>query len=374
MRAALAVEDRMFRALAVLRIVVLLNSLALNFLRRDNYDHPMGGLVCVLVMVGWSGFATWAYSDTTRRGVALLVADLAVAVALLVATPLIKGDTFQATIPGYWIAAALLAWAIRFRWPGGLVAGLLLGTLDLVLRGQIEQADYGNAFLLYIGGPIVGFLCGSLQQMAAERDRAERATAAASERARLARVVHDGVLQVLALVQRRGPEIGPDGAELGRLAGEQERALRTLIQAQDAIASDTAESQLDLGSQLGRLGLRPGVEISLPATPVEMDRERVAEIVAVVSACLDNVERHVGEGAPAWVLLEALPDRVEVSVRDEGPGIPEGRIVEAAASGRLGVSESIQGRIRDLGGTAELSSGSFGTEWEFSVPMTGEQP
>jgi hypothetical protein len=36
--------------------------------------------------------------------------------------------------------------------------------------------------------------------------------------------------------------------------------------------------------------------------------------------------------------------------------------------GRLGVRESIRGRIADLGGTAELSTGSFGTEWEFVVP------
>jgi hypothetical protein len=33
------------------------------------------------------------------------------------------------------------------------------------------------------------------------------------------------------------------------------------------------------------------------------------------------------------------------------------------------VVESIRGRIADLDGTAELSTGSFGTEWEFSVPV-----
>ena len=40
----------------------------------------------------------------------------------------------------------------------------------------------------------------------------------------------------------------------------------------------------------------------------------------------------------------------------------------AAAEGRLGVSESIRGRIADLGGTATLTTGSFGTEWELVVP------
>jgi signal transduction histidine kinase len=57
-----------------------------------------------------------------------------------------------------------------------------------------------------------------------------------------------------------------------------------------------------------------------------------------------------------------------VSVRDEGPGIPAGRLDAAAADGRLGVTESIRGRIKDLGGHAELTTGSYGTEWELTVP------
>ena len=69
------------------------------------------------------------------------------------------------------------------------------------------------------------------------------------------------------------------------------------------------------------------------------------------------------------MLLERLPDRLSLSVRDEGPGIPEGRLDQAARDGRLGVAESIRGRIADLGGTADLVTGAFGTEWEFTVPV-----
>ena len=67
-------------------------------------------------MVAWTAFATWAYADAARRGLALLVADLAVALALLALTPVVKGADFNATVPGFWVMAALLAWAIRFRW------------------------------------------------------------------------------------------------------------------------------------------------------------------------------------------------------------------------------------------------------------------
>jgi signal transduction histidine kinase len=366
-RAAVAVESQLFGALAVLRAVVLANAVALNIYRADNFEHPRAGAACVGVMVAWTLVATWAYADPHRRTSPLLALDLALAVGLLVATPLVKGAGFNATVPGFWIMGALLAWAIRYRLAGGLVSGVLLAVVDLALRDHIDQSDYGNAFLLVIGGPIVGFMCDSLQRMAAERDAAERSAAMAAERARLARAVHDGVLQVLALVQRRGRELGGEGAELGRLAGEQERELRALIRAQDNVTTSDAET-LDLVTELGRLERLRGVTVSAPAVPVDLPAPVARELVAAASACLDNVKAHVGQDAPAWVLLQAFPDRVELSVRDDGPGIAAGRLEEAATQGRLGVAESIRGRIADLGGTAEVSTGSFGTEWELVVP------
>ena len=59
---------------------------------------------------------------------------------------------------------------------------------------------------------------------------------------------------------------------------------------------------------------------------------------------------------------------MELSIRDEGPGIPAGRLEQAETEGRLGVSESIRGRVADLGGSVELATGSYGTEWEVTVP------
>jgi signal transduction histidine kinase len=373
-RAAVAVEDRMFAALAVLRVVVLAYTVAINAYR-NNFEQPALAWTCVGVMVLATPASIVAYAAPERRGPALLVADLALAVGLLLATPIAKGEWFSATIPGYWIVGALFAWAVRYGWRGGTAAGVLLGAVDLLSRADIAQKDWGNVFLLLLGGSMVGFLCESLKEMSAARDLAQREAAASAERARLARVVHDGVLQVLALVQRRGGELGGDAAELGRLAGEQEKALRTLIRSQDAVASTIgrAPRTSDLAAALNALATRAGTEVALPAGAVELSSDAVTEVVAVVRACLDNVDRHVGEAAPAWVLLEDLGDHVEVSVRDEGPGIAPDRLAEAERDGRLGVAESIRGRVRDLGGTASLDSGGYGTEWTFVVPRRSQE-
>ncbi len=348
----------------------MLNAVGLNLYRADNVERPAAGIAVVAGMIAWTAFAVWAYADPVRRTTILLVADLGVALATLLVSPIVKGPDFNATIPGFWIAGALFAWAVHWRWQGGLLAAVALCVTDVLVRDEVTQTNYGNIFLLLLGGAIVGFLSESLSLMATERDEAQRASIVAAERSRLARAVHDGVLQVLALVQRKGPELGGDGVALGRLAGEQESALRALIRQQDSLVSPSTDREVDLASALARLERPSSVSVATPGEEVLLPAATVTELVAVVAACLDNVAVHVGEDAPAWVLLQAFPESVELSVRDEGPGIPAGRLEDAAAEGRLGVAESIRGRVSDLGGTAELVTGSFGTEWEISVPRT----
>lgn len=362
-----AVEDTMLRALAVLRFVVLANSIGLYAYNADRYTRPALG-AWVMVFLGlWTVFAVWAYDDPRRRRWQLLVADLAIALGTIALTPVVKPEPIDATLPGFWVMGPVLAWAVHYRWVGGLIAAASVAAIDLWVKTTITQSTYGTTFLLVIGGPIIGFLSGLLQQMAEQRDRAERAAAAAVERQRIGRVVHDGVLQVLALVQKRGLEIGGDAAELSRLAGEQEASLRSFVQ-HDAEPDLDLAGELDLGAELGRQG-GAQVSVAVPPQPVLLPARTAHEICAVVAACLSNVRHHVGRDAPAWVLLEADRERVVVSVRDDGPGIPEGRIEEAQQEGRLGVLQSICGRIEDLGGRATLTTApGEGTEWEFSVP------
>ena len=369
-----AVETTMYRALAVLRFVVLVNTVVVNVLKWDGLERPMLALLAMAGLAGWTGFATWAYEQPRRRRTPLLLADMLVAVVALLLTPLVQGEqqlqTLAATLPSFYVMAVVLAWGVHWHWVGGLVAASVISLIDMSVRADINSRNIGNIFLLMIGGPVVGYCTGLLKQMAVARDRAERQAAAAAERARLARAVHDGVLQVLSLVQRRGTELGGESAELGRLAGEQEVALRALVQQTDASLYDDEQSlTVNLATSLALLQ-SASVTVSVPGSHVPWDAVAAEEIVAVVRACLDNVARHVGSDAPAWVLVEDIGASVVVTVRDDGPGIPAGRLEAAAAEGRLGVRESIRGRVSGLGGTASLeTSPGQGAEWELTFPQ-----
>lgn len=371
-------RDRLLKAVAVLRIVVLLNSVGMNLYRFDTFRTPAVGVAAIAGLVLWTAVAIWAYAEERRRTATLLIGDLAVACGLILVSPVLKGDELRATVPGFMVMGALIAWAICWRTWGGLIAAAALSTCDIAVRDTFTQSNYGNVFLLMIGGPIIGYMCEQLYSSAARRDRAERAAAAAAERTRLARAVHDGVLQVLALVQRRGAELGGDLGDLGRMAGEQESALRALIRSQDALSeTDTPQGRATTGDLAGRLQRwesqpAPRTQVSGPSGAVPLPAGVVEEVDAVVGQCLSNIRHHVGADAPAWVLVEDMGSSVLVTVRDAGPGIPEGRLAAAADEGRLGVAESICGRMRDLGGEARVTTGSWGTEWELEIPRRSE--
>ncbi len=211
---------------------------------------------------------------------------------------------------------------------------------------------------------------GYVSRLATTAERAlQRATeieAASRERERIARDIHDSVLQVLALVQRRGTEAGGEAAELGRLAGEQEAALRTLV------ASDGVQAlpfgELDLRALL-TCETSAAVSVITPAEPVRLTGDAARETASAVRSALDNVRRHCGDGTRAWVLVEDEGSAVTVTIRDDGPGIPPGRLAQAAADGRLGISHAIHGRIRDIGGSARITSApGAGTEVQLRVP------
>src|SRR5665811_1912265 len=117
-----AVETTMYRALAVLRLVVLVNTVVLTLLEWDSLARPVVAAFALVFMVLWTGFATWAYDAPRRRRGPLLFLDLLVAVGLILLTLVVQSESQLAdlsTLPSFWVMAAVLAWGIHWHWVGG---------------------------------------------------------------------------------------------------------------------------------------------------------------------------------------------------------------------------------------------------------------
>ncbi len=374
-------SEPLWRALAAFRFAsVGYAAVRLGFIDRAEYSRPDWAWAVIAVMAAWTVVTTIAYARPDRRSRLLLSADLAVTVGLLLSTTGLQHSdaTVHGALPvtATWMAGPVLAWAIRYGRRAGAIVGLIVACCDFaLLRGAALSTALNGAVLLLLAGWVVGHLARLAAEVEAERQHAIEVEAASRERERLARDIHDSVLQVLALVQRRGAEAGGAAAELGRLAGQQEAALRTLMGdgwAGSRAAGGSGDAdlrQLVLPAQTDR------VTVSVPAEPVLLERTAADELTAAMRAALDNVRQHCGEQTRAWVLVEDEPDLIRVTIRDDGPGIPDGRLAAAAAAGRFGISHSISGRLRDLGGSATISSvAGEGTEVELRLPRRADIP
>jgi signal transduction histidine kinase len=359
----------LWRALAVFRVAALAYAVILIAHNDDVYRHPVDAWLVAAVMTLWTAITVYGYGrpDAPRR--LLLVADLVIVLAcVLVSVPIIGIANLATTrtLPGITAAGPVLAWAIAYGRRGAAVAAVIIGAADLSTRGVVNQNTLNSDILLLVAAVAVGHVS-RLSIVAQERlARAVEIESATRTRERLARDIHDSVLQVLALVTRRATELGGEAAKLGRLAGEQEAALRALVSGPEGGTPGTGRA--DLRGALERFA-SPAVTIAVPATAVELPGHAHDELVAAVASALHNVSRHAGAAARAWVLLEDDTDAVTITVRDDGAGFAADRLDEAAKAGRLGVAQSMRGRITDLGGTVAISSTpGQGTEVEFRIP------
>ena len=313
-------------------------------------------------MVGmgvWTALAAYLYSAQRRRRWPLLVVDLTVTVAALMSSLLILQpeaiDAGDPTVTVSWAAAPVLAWAVWGGPLGGVTAAVVVAIADILERGDLTQSTANGIVLLLLAGSVVGYVVQLARRAEQAYAEAVHLRAAAAERERLSRQVHDGVLQALALVSRTS-----DDARLATLAAQQEASLRRLV----AGPAVTAPGEADLRELLPA---GPGIETAAPAEPVLMPAATARELADAVGAAVDNALTH--GGGHAWLLVEDEADAVTVSVRDAGPGIPPDRLVQAEREGRMGVARSIRGRVADLGGTVDVvSTPGQGTEVELRVP------
>jgi signal transduction histidine kinase len=181
--------------------------------------------------------------------------------------------------------------------------------------------------------------------------------AAARAREDVARTLHDGVLQTLALVERRATD-----PALARLAREQERDLRSYL------FGDRQAAPTDLGAALraaaGRFEDAYGgrTQVLVPDDLPPLAPERVAALAGAVGEALTNAGKHGGDATHVVVYVEEDGAGLFCSVKDDGPGFDPSTTAEG-----IGVARSIRGRIEELGGRAEID-GAAGTEVRLWLP------
>ncbi|WP_460064659.1 MacS family sensor histidine kinase [Streptomyces sp. YKOK-I1] len=389
----MSVELPLWRALSGYRVLTMLYAVGLFATAYDDYDRPGVAIAYFAVLFVWTLATLPRVQNAAACTKRFLAVDLAVALTGIVLTPFVVSDQHiqdgGPTLPSIWTAGSVLAFAIKGGWRWAAFASTPVAVANLIERGHPAHDTVHNVILVWVASLAIGYVVEVARASERTLARALEIEAATRERERLARDIHDGVLQVLAMVQRRGAVLGGEAAELGRLAGEQEVALRTLVSGGlvpvSRVSEDLAEGAVvrlvevpeEPAESGGPVDLRTllapyaaaKVALAEPGAPVLLEPAAARELAAAVGAALDNVRRHAGEDARAWILVEDEPGEVIVTVRDDGPGIPEGRLAQAEGEGRLGVAQSIRGRLRDLGGRAELiSTPGQGTEVELTVP------
>lgn len=179
------------------------------------------------------------------------------------------------------------------------------------------------------------------------------------QRAEIAAHLHDSVLQTLALIQNRAGA----SSEVARIARAQERELRDWLFAGTATVGD------DLAIELREVAA--AIELDYPAridivTAGESSSAPSAALVAAAREAMLNAARHVG--GEVSVYLEMSPAAVDVYIRDRGPGVD----LAALPADRLGIRESIIGRMTRAGGTATVGPGIGGMGTEVHLHLETE--
>lgn len=282
-------------------------------------------------------------------------APVALVIAVLVTTA-------AATAAGVW--AALIDRSDPARGPRHalLVRGAAVVILVIEISVPLQRLeDDGTIALSLALLPFAGLLL-VLSTTLIERWRdltGERVKRIREEqRSEMAAHLHDSVLQTLALIQNRAGA----SSEVARLARAQERELRAWLYDGDSPAD--SDLPTDLRDYAGALELDYPVRIDVVSAGTSEERAS-GEVAAAAREAMLNAARHAG--GEISVYIEGAADAVDVFVRDRGPGFDP----DDLPGDRLGVRQSIVGRMRRIGGSATIRAGAGGSGTEVHLAYAG---
>ena len=233
---------------------------------------------------------------------------------------------------------------------GFVVLAALTGDLATLGRSLLGAAVVVVGVALLVG-PWLARLTDDLVDERRARIRSE-------ERADIAAHLHDGVLQTLALIQRRAS----DEREVVALARRQERELREWLYSGERAAAGTVASEL--ARELAEVEDTHRVRVELVCVGDAPLDDAARALVSAAREATTNAARHAGVDR-VDVYVEVDDDEVAAFVRDRGRGFDQA----AVPDDRRGVADSVIGRMRRAGGEATVhTTPGEGTEVALRVP------
>jgi signal transduction histidine kinase len=247
-----------------------------------------------------------------------------------------------------------------------IASGGSLVLMSLLLLVTSNSGDAGLVWLLVILTTFAGaavllapWALALWRELLAERTVRVRE----EQRAEIAAHLHDSVLQTLALIQNRAGA----SSEVARIARAQERELRDWLYAGDGPVYSDLATELRAFAAALEIDHAARIEVVAVGEPVEW---ATAELAAASREAMLNAARHAGGDVSVYV--ESSDRVVDVFVRDRGAGFD----LAAVPDDRLGVRESILGRMRRAGGSATVApgAGGKGTEIRLHLERSGGEP
>ncbi len=217
-----------------------------------------------------------------------------------------------------------------------------------------------------------------------------RQAAAVEERVRLARDLHDGLLQSLtgAALQleavHRMMESEPETArerlaDIQQTIASEQRSLRSHIRQLKLLGAEPPEKpDGDLTARLRELAERisrqsgPHVELDLKLDAAAVPASLMSDIYFIVTEALFNAGRHA-HASSVRVEMGAVSDMLHITVEDNGIGFPfHGRYDHATLTAvNLGPA-TLKERIASLRGNLTVESTPSGARLEITIPLSGK--
>lgn len=347
------------RTLAVFRIAALLWASVGISLSTSHLERPVWAYVLLAAMF----VTTAALSPLPGRGSLLdpqsiktVLFELAVGITVLIGDGLVYAETRPQSLPWSWPAAGVMAAGIVFGTRAGFLAALVTGAASLVAEVPLLERSSGfvgpfsKLGLWLIAGTLAGYIIDRLR-------RAETEISDARAREEVARELHDGVLQTLAVIQRRSTD-----TELAALARDQEHDLRGFLAGSSAEEVALVPALHDLAARHERLYPTCKVHVIAANDLPSVIPASITALRGAVGEALTNASKH-GHASKITIYAEPadgafmqLPDEAQkaeifVSVKDNGHGFDTG-----TADERIGLARSIRGRLADANGHARITS------------------